>query len=87
MIKGLADEIVNKYENCFVILANVNNNHVNIIAKTNSPKVNCGLYVKDLSVKCKGNGGGSKTFAQGGGSDATDIAKYLGEIKEKISNL
>ena len=87
MIKGLADEIVNKYDNCFVILANVNNNHVNIIAKTNSPKVNCGLYVKDLSVKCKGNGGGSKTFAQGGGSDATDIAKYLGEIKEKISSL
>lgn len=87
MIKSLADTIVNKYDDCFVLLANVNDNHVNIIAKSNCDKINCGLYVKDLSVKCKGNGGGSKTFAQGGGSDATDISKYLGELKDKINSL
>jgi len=87
MIKGLTDAILNKYDNCFVLFANVNNNHVNIISKSNCDKVNCGALVKELSVNCKGNGGGSMTFAQGGGSDATDISKYLGEIKEKISNL
>ena len=84
MIKTLADTIVNKYDECFVILANIKNNNVNIIAKANCDKVNCGAIVKDLSVKCKGNGGGSKTFAQGGGSDATDIASYLKEIKENL---
>ena len=87
MIKGVADAVVNKYENCFVLFANVNNNHVNIISKTNSDKVNCGAIVKELSVNCKGNGGGSKNYAQGGGSDASDITKYLEEIKEKIKSL
>ena len=67
-----------------VILANVNNNNVNIIAKANTDKVNCGAIVKDLSIKCKGNGGGSKVFAQGGGSDATNIANELKTIKESL---
>ena len=84
MIKNLADALTNKYDNCFIILANVNNNNVNIIAKSNCDKVNCGAIVKDLAIKCKGNGGGSKTFAQGGGSDATDIASYLKQIKEQL---
>lgn len=87
MIKNLADAINNKYDNCFVILANIKNNNVNIIAKTNSDKINCGAIVKDLSIKCKGNGGGSKTFAQGGGSDAKDIVSHLNKIKEDLSNL
>ena len=87
MIKNLADAITNKYDNCFVLLANVKNNHVNIIAKTNSDKVNCGAIVKDLSIKCKGNGGGSPKFAQGGGSDATDLASYLKTIKENLNTL
>lgn len=84
MIKNLADALTNKYDNCFIILANVNNNNVNIIAKSNCDRVNCGAIVKDLAIKCKGNGGGSKTFAQGGGSDATDIASYLKQIKEQL---
>ena len=87
MIKNVADALINKYDNCLVILANVNNNNVNIIAKSNSDKVNCGAIVKDLSIKCKGNGGGSKNFAQGGGSDATDIASYLNAIKESLNTL
>lgn len=87
MIKNLADAINNKYDNCFVLLANVKNNHVNIIAKANTDKVNCGAIVKDLSIKCKGNGGGSKSFAQGGGSDATAIANHLNDIKENLKNV
>lgn len=84
IIKQIIDAICNKYDNCFAMLANVKNNNVNIIAKSNSDKVNCGAIVKDLSVKCNGNGGGSKVFAQGGGSDATNLSKYLSEIKEEL---
>ena len=84
-MKALADAIVNKYENCFVLFANVKDNHVNIIAKTNTDKVNCGALVKNLSIKCKGNGGGSPKFAQGGGSDAKDLAAYLKEMKTELS--
>ena len=35
-------------------------------------------------MKCKGNGGGSKVFAQGGGSDATVLADALKSVKELI---
>ena len=87
IIKQIVDAICNKYDNCFAMLANVNNNNINIIAKSNSDKVNCGAIVKELAVKCSGNGGGSKTFAQGGGSDATDISKYLTEVKDKIKDI
>ena len=87
MIKSVADTVLNKYDNCFVLLANVNNNHVNIIGKSNAEKINCGAVVKELSISCKGNGGGSKTFAQGGGSDATNIASELTKIKEEIEKL
>ena len=83
-MKSLADAIVNKYEDCLVVLANIKENHVNIIAKSNTEKVNCGSIVKELSMKCQGNGGGSKTFAQGGGSNALNLASYLEEIKQNL---
>ena len=83
-MKSIADALCNKYENCLVILANTKNNNVNMIAKSNTDKVNCGAIIKTLAIKCKGNGGGSKTFAQGGGSDATNIAYELDAIKKEI---
>ena len=83
-MKAVADALCNKYEDCLVVLVNVKNNHANIIAKSNTEKVNCGTIVKELSMKCKGNGGGSKTFAQGGGSEGENIANYLEEIKKNI---
>ena len=42
--------------------------------------------MKKLSVQCKGNGGGSAKFAQGGGSDASDLATYLNEVKEELKS-
>lgn len=86
IMKQITDKLCNKYDNCFTLLANVNNNNVNIIAKSNSEKINCGAIVKELAIKCSGNGGGSKQFAQGGGSNGRDISKYLTEIKENIKN-
>ena len=89
VLKQLTDNITNTLDNAFVLLANINNNNVNIICKTNieTEKINCGNIVKDICKKCEGNGGGSKTFAQGGGSNAKDIKKYLTEVKEIIKNI
>ena len=83
-MKSLADAICNKYEDCLVVLANTKDNNVNIIAKSNTDKVNCGAIVKELSISCKGNGGGSKYFAQGGGNDASNLANNLEKIKNNI---
>ena len=83
LLKQMVDAITNSLANSFVLLANIDDNSVNIIAKTNTDneKVNCGAIVKDICVKCNGNGGGNKQFAQGGGSDGSNIAKYLKEVK------
>lgn len=83
-MKSISDVIVNKYEDAFVLLANVNNNHVNIIAKSNTDKVNCGTIVKNLSLACSGNGGGSPKFAQGGGSDASKLSEEISNIKNNL---
>ena len=89
ILKQLVDSITNSLPNAFVLLANINNNSVNIIAKTNVDKaeLNCGAIVKDICNKCSGNGGGNKLFAQGGGSDSTNIGKYLKEVKESLKEM
>lgn len=86
ILKQIADVIDNKLDNAFILLANINGTSVNLIAKSSS-KVNAGTIVKEISLKCNGNGGGSPKFAQGGGNNATDIAEYLAEVKEQIKNM
>ena len=86
VLKQLVDNITNTLDNSFVLLANLNNNSVNIICKTNinNDNIHCGNIVKDICTKCSGNGGGNKLFAQGGGSNAENINEYLKDIKEKL---
>ena len=86
IMKQIVDILCNKYDNCLALLANKNDSNVNIVAKSNSDQINCGVIVKELSVKCAGNGGGSKVFAQGGGSNAENLDKFLSELKENLED-
>ena len=87
-LKQIASALSNQLDNSFILLANQNkDNSVNFIAKTTSNRVDCGSIIKELSTSCKGNGGGSKVFAQGGGTDGANIATLLMKIKETIKNL
>ena len=88
ILKCLVDNVTNTLENCFVLLANVNKNNVNIVCKTNitNDKIDCGSIVKNICSKCCGNGGGNKLFAQGGGSDASNIKEYLNDLKKELKN-
>lgn len=87
-LKQVVDNLCNQLNNGLVLLANINNNNVNFLCKSNSPddKIHCGNIVKELSTKCNGNGGGSKNFAQGGGKDASNVSEYLNEIKTQLKN-
>ena len=87
ILKQIVDSLSNSIDNGFVLLVNVNGNSVNFIAKSNTDKVNAGSIVKDLAIKCNGNGGGSPKFAQGGGNDASNITDYLAEIKAEIKGI
>lgn len=86
VLKQLVDNITNELANSFVLLANVNKKNVNIICKTNidNDKIHAGNIVKAICTKCSGNGGGNKLFAQGGGTDASNITEQLKEVKEFI---
>lgn len=87
-LKQIVSNLSNQLDNNFILLANVNeDNSVNYVAKSNSNRVNCGEIVKDLAVRSSGNGGGSRVFAQGGGTDATIVPKLLVNVKETINNL
>ena len=88
ILKQIVSNLSNQLDNNFILLANINeDNSVNYVAKSNSNRVDCGEIVKDLAVRSSGNGGGSRVFAQGGGTDATIVPKLLINVKEKISTL
>ena len=89
ILKQLVDNITNNEDNTFVLLANQNKDNVNIICKTNinNPNIHCGSIVKDICLKCNGNGGGNQLFAQGGGSDAKELSNHLKELKETLKNI
>lgn len=88
-LKQFVDALTNKYPNIFVLLANISDDGLNIICKTNlnNPNIHCGNIVKDICTKCSGNGGGNSQFAQGGGTDSKNIDKYLQSLKQQLSKI
>ena len=89
VLKEFLDVLQNKV-NGFVFIANVNDSNVNYLAKCSKElidKINCGAIVKEISIKSNGNGGGSKNFASGGGSDTTNIDNILIDVSNIIENL
>ena len=83
LLKSIADTLINEMKNAFILFINVKeDDSVNFIAKSSS-FVNAGLIVKDASVSSNGNGGGSPTFAQGGGKTSSmvnDIIKHVEKV-------
>lgn len=84
-LKSIADNIINYIENGIVFFANIKNDSVNFIAKSNC-SVNAGYIVKMASNKALGNGGGSPTFAQGGGHDISVIDEVLELVTKEIND-
>lgn len=89
ILKQLVDNITNTEPNTFVLLANKNKDNVNIICKTNISNnlLHCGNIVKDICLKCNGNGGGNQYFAQGGGSNAKELSNHLKQLKENLKEI
>ena len=86
ILKNLIDNSFNKISSGLIFIANVKNNNVNYICKSNC-NISAGELIKEASIKSNGNGGGSKVFGQGGGTDITHIDEILENIKRKIGEL
>lgn len=86
LLKSIADNLLNEMGTGMIFFANVkDDNTVNYIGKSNC-FVNVGLIVKDAAISSNGNGGGSKTFAQGGGKSIENLDKIFDHIEKVIIN-
>lgn len=87
LLKQLAGSICSKLENGIVFLVNVKEDSLNFVAKENDSlkdKFNVGMLIKDVSKIAEGNGGGSSTFAQGGGTNPLKLDMILAYVNQKI---
>ena len=85
-LKTISDNLANQLGKAFVLLANVNGENVNFICRSTCD-LNAGMEVKSASGRSLGNGGGSPTFAQGGGRTTEYLEEIFNNIREDISNL
>ena len=85
-LKTISDNLVNQLGEAFVLLANVNGENVNFVSRSTC-LVNAGMVVKSASQRSLGNGGGSPTFAQGGGKTTEFINEIFDNVREEVKNL
>lgn len=84
LVKTMADNLCNKFDEVVVFLANIKeDNSVNFICRSSIPSVNAGYVIKNITIAFDGNGGGSATFAQGGIKDKS----HLKDIKQALEDL
>ena len=84
-LKNIADTLVNKYSNMFILFANINQENINFIARSNS-LIDAGKIIKDITKLTGGNGGGSNKFARGAGKDINKLDESLETVKNGILN-
>lgn len=84
ILKDIVDNLLLKIEKGFILIANIKANQVNIIARSNIETLSAGDIVQQVASKLGGNGGGSKTFAQGGGKDITKLDEVLDDVRKQL---
>ncbi|MDD4718728.1 MAG: alanine--tRNA ligase [Bacilli bacterium] len=90
ILKEIINVLSNKFENSLIFIANINENNVNYLAKTTDSlkdTFNCGELVKDAATKSNGSGGGSRVYAQGGGTSIDNINNIMEDIKVVVKNI
>ncbi|MDD4027728.1 MAG: alanine--tRNA ligase [Bacilli bacterium] len=87
VLKQIIDVLINKMNNGFIFIANIVNDNVNYISKSNNININSGELIKITSTRSKGNGGGSHSFGQGGGTDVSNLDILLEEISNVVIKL
>ena len=86
LLKSIADSLLNEIKDGVIFFSNVKDDgSVNFICKSNS-KVKAGPLVKEASQTAGGNGGGSPTFAQGGGKSSDELDRIEKDIVKAIKS-
>ncbi len=86
VLKEIADNLINKLGQAIVFIANVCEGNVMFVCRSSCP-IHAGLTVKRAAQISDGNGGGSPTFAQGGGKTEEKLYEIFELIKEELKKL
>ncbi len=81
LLKTIADTLSKDLKGLIFFVNIKSNNSFNFICKSTCD-INAGLLIKNVSIKTDGNGGGSASFAQGGGRDSKNLKNALEYVKE-----
>lgn len=85
LLKSIADAIMNELKEGIIFFVNVKEDHsVNFLCRSNC-NINAGYIVKEASIISLGNGGGSNSFATGGGKTDTNLKEVYSKL-EKVLN-
>ncbi len=83
VLKGIIDNLMVQLKEGLIFIANVRGNNVNFVCRSNI-STKAGELVKNASIKSLGNGGGSPTFAQGGGKTIEFLDEIFEDIRKEI---
>ena len=83
LLKPFVDRLSDHLPKGFILLANVSEDKVTFIAKSNND-IHAGNIAKKAAQIAGGNGGGRADFAQAGGKDITKVDEALAKIKEEL---
>ena len=84
LLKSVCDAMIEEMGTGFVFFANIKEDgSINFLSRSNC-HVNSGFIVKDAAVSSLGNGGGSPTFAQGGGKTKDALPKIYSHIEKVL---
>jgi alanyl-tRNA synthetase len=89
-LRGIVDELRNKWGSAVIVLASVNGSNVSIVAavsKDLTTRVQAGKLVGDLAKTVGGKGGGRPDMAEGAGKDVAALPGALEGVYEKIGAL
>ena len=87
-LKDICDKLINNMKKGIVFFANVRDKNVNFVCKCSSGiNISAGLLVKTASIMANGNGGGSATFAQGGGNTIENLDDIFEKIKKDLEEI
>lgn len=84
-LRPLADKLMDHLPGGIVFIANVTDDKVTFIVKSQSKAYHAGQIAKEAAVICGGNGGGRPDMAQAGGKDITKVDEALAQVKTLIS--
>lgn len=81
IVKQLVDQLSNQYDNSLVALINRTEHGLNFIVKSKVANLHAGNILAQIAPLASGRGGGSATYAQGGGNDASRLDEIIKTLK------